>query len=66
LQERTLKTQISQLEKMHHETWLELRQETRKSDDAKKELQNLRSMLTIKEANYVKKMEQLKIATETN
>jgi len=64
-QERSLKSQIVTMEKKQHESWLTVRQESRKMADAKNEMQTLRNRLTLAETKLVEQDEQNKSLLET-
>ena len=55
LQERSLKTQNAALEKKQHESWVTVRQETRKLTEAQNEMQTLRARLTVAETKLAEK-----------
>ncbi|XP_059094113.1 transport and Golgi organization protein 1-like isoform X1 [Tigriopus californicus] len=54
-QERSLKAQNANLEKKQHESWVTVRQESRRSAEAQSELQTLRTRLTTVESKMVEK-----------
>ena len=54
-QERSLKTQNAALEKKQHESWVTVRQETRKLTEAQNEMQTLRARLTVAETKLAEK-----------
>jgi hypothetical protein len=49
-QERSLKAQNAALEKKQHESWVTVRQETRRMTEANTEMQTLRTRLTVAES----------------
>jgi hypothetical protein len=54
-QERSLKAQNATLEKRHHESWVTVRQESRKMADAQNEMQTLRNRLTVAETKLLER-----------
>jgi len=59
-QERSLKSQNAALEKRHHESWVTVRQESRKMADAQNEMQTLRNRLTIAETKLLEREVEIK------
>ena len=54
-QERSLKAQNAALEKKQHDSWVTVRQETRKLADSQNEMQTLRARLTVAETKLAEK-----------
>ena len=50
-----MKTQNAALEKKQHESWVTVRQETRKLTEAQNEMQTLRARLTVAETKLAEK-----------
>merc|ERR1712012_567438 len=65
-QERSLKTQNAALEKKQHESWVTVRQETRKLTDAQNEMQTLRTRLTLAETKVAEKTVEIDKINEEN
>merc|ERR1712110_213629 len=59
-QERSLKAQNATLEKRHHESWVTVRQESRKMADAQNEMQTLRNRLTVAETKLLEREVEIK------
>ena len=65
-QERSLKSQNANLERKQHESWVTVRQETRRSAEAQSEMQTLRSRLTTVESKLVEKEFEISNLKEEN
>ena len=65
-QERSLKSQNAALEKKQHESWVTVRQETRKLTDAQNEMQTLRTRLTLAETKLAEKTVEMDKIGEEN
>merc|ERR1719245_1647026 len=65
-QERSLKTQNAALEKKQHESWVTVRQETRKLTEAQNEMQTLRARLTVAETKLAEKTVEIDKIMEEN
>lgn len=65
-QERSLKAQNANLEKKQHESWVTVRQESRRSAEAQSELQTLRTRLTTVESKMVEKEFEISQLQEEN
>jgi len=65
-QERSLKAQNAALEKKQHESWVTVRQETRKLTDAQNEMQTLRTRLTLAETKLAEKTVEIDKINEEN
>ena len=66
LQERSLKAQNAALEKKQHESWVTVRQETRRMTEAQTEMQTLRSRLTVAESKLAEKTVEIDKIMEEN
>ena len=65
-QERSLKSQNAQLEKKQHESWVTVRQESRKLTEAQNEMQTLRTRLTVAESKLAEKTVEIEKLMEEN
>lgn len=65
-QERSLKAQNATLEKKQHESWVTVRQETRRSAEAREEMATLRTRLTVVESQLVEKEFEISNLKEEN
>ena len=65
-QERSLKSQNAALEKKQHESWVTVRQETRKLTEAQNEMQTLRTRLTVAESKLAEKIVEIEKLNEEN
>merc|ERR1712203_101897 len=65
-QERSLKAQNAALEKKQHESWVTVRQETRRMTEAQTEMQTLRSRLTVAESKLAEKTVEIDKIMEEN
>merc|ERR1719382_2171916 len=65
-QERSLKAQNAALEKKQHESWVTVRQETRRMTEAKTEMQTLRTRLTVAESKLAEKTVEIDKIMEEN
>jgi len=65
-QERSLKAQNAALEKKQHESWVTVRQETRRMTEANTEMQTLRTRLTVAESKLAEKTVEIDKIMEEN
>merc|ERR1712223_1033593 len=65
-QERSLKAQNAALEKKQHESWVTVRQETRRMTEAQTEMQTLRTRLTVAESKLAEKTVEIDKIMEEN
>merc|ERR550532_370096 len=65
-QERSLKAQNAALEKKQHESWVTVRQETRRMTEANTEMQTLRTRLTLAETKLAEKTVEIDKIMEEN